>query len=135
MDKFKTVHTAPGNCSTYNIIYLIKCKICDKPYIGKSTRALRTRFGEHRRAFYKVIKTPDSIDSDDDEFSIGLHLYHEHNIDNRKDFNLNVNVSILENVSPYDIDCKEHKYIHRFKSLRPLGINTINPFKIPIMHI
>ena len=111
----------------------MQCKICNKPYTGKSTRATRKRFGEHRRAFYKVLEAPDKIDNSDDEFSIGLHLYNEHNLRERTDFNKHVNISILENVSPYDIDVKEHKYIHHLKTLRPLGLNVTNPFKIPLL--
>ena len=37
------------NCSSYNVIYLFTCKICSKCYVGRSTRPLKTRVGEHRR--------------------------------------------------------------------------------------
>ena len=47
----KHVKCKPGSCYTYNIIYMIVCKCCGKVYIGRTVRQLRTRLGEHRRAF------------------------------------------------------------------------------------
>ena len=47
----KLVKSAPGTCTTYNVIYLALCKICGKPYTGRTTRIIRERMGEHRGAF------------------------------------------------------------------------------------
>ena len=129
----KKVKPAPGSCTTYNIIYLILCKQCNKPYVGKSSRMLRIRFGEHRRAFYKVI-SGEKVDVDDDSNCVGLHLYTEHGLRERTDFNKNVSVCILENASPSCLDVKEHRHIHSLKALRPSGLNSVNPFKIPLLH-
>ena len=129
----KMVKTSPGFCSTYNIIYLVLCKLCGKAYIGRSTRPLRTRIGEHRRAYYQVIEGR-KIDITNDDFSIGCHLFTDHGLKNRCDFNNNCNVCIIDNPSPNNIELKEHQYIHLLKTLRPLGLNTINPFKIPLFH-
>ena len=127
------VKPAPGSCVSYNIIYLVLCRICSKPYVGRSTRLLRTRFGEHRRSFYKII-TGEKVDIDDDSNCIGLHLYSEHGLHDRADFNRCVSVCILDNASPSGLDVKEHRYIHLLKSLRPSGINSANPFKLPMLH-
>ena len=129
----RKVKSAPGTCITYNVIYLVLCKICNRPYIGRSVRMLRIRFGEHRRAFYRITEGK-KVDIDDDAYSIGLHLYTEHGLRDKADFNRNVNVCILDNASPSSIDVKEHRYIHLLKTLRPLGMNTVNPFKIPLLH-
>ena len=94
---------------------------------------LRTRIGEHRQAFYKIIKG-ESIDMLNDDFSIGIHLFSDHGLKDRTDFNDNCTVCIIDNASPNNIEVKEHKYIHLLKTLRPLGINTTNPFKLPLLH-
>ena len=94
---------------------------------------MRTRIGEHRQAFYKVIKG-EKVDICNDDFSIGIHLFSEHGLTNRHDFNDNCTICIIDNASPNNIEVKEHKYIHLLKTLRPLGINTMNPFKIPLIH-
>ena len=130
----KIVKSAPGSCTTYNVIYLALCKICGKPYTGRTTRIVRERMGEHRRAFLKIINGNDKVDLENDEFSIGAHLHSEHGLKNYSDFNDNISVCILENCSPNEIELKEHKYIHLLKTLRPLGMNTNNPFKIPLFH-
>lgn len=129
----KKVKPAPGSCTTYNIIYLVLCTVCNKPYVGRSTRMMRVRFGEHRRAFYRITEGR-NVDVDDDSNCIGLHLYQEHGLREKTDFNSNVSVCILDNASPRSLDLKEHRYIHALTALRPLGINSVNPFKIPLLH-
>ena len=81
----KKVKAAPGNCLSYNIIYLVQCSICTKAYVGRSTRSLRVRTGEHRTKFYKLL-TGANVDETNDEFSLGLHLL-DHGFHDRKDFN------------------------------------------------
>ena len=39
----KKATTAPGDCNSKNIIYLITCTICKKGYIGRTTRNLKIR--------------------------------------------------------------------------------------------
>jgi len=137
LNNLKALSYFLGTCSnysiTYNIIYLIRCKLCEKPYVGKSTRMLRVRFGEHRRAFYKII-SGQKVDTDDDSNCVGLHLHIEHGLSQKENFNNSVSVCILENLSPSSLDVNEHRYIHAFKSLRPSGMNSTNPFKIPLLH-
>jgi len=129
----KLVKAAPGTCTNYNVIYLVLCKLCKKAYVGRTVRFLRTRIGEHRQFYYKVIKG-EKVDISNDDFSIGYHLYSEHGLKHRHDFNDNLSVCIIDNASPSNIEIKEHKYIHLLKTLRPLGMNTTNPFKIPLLH-
>lgn len=120
-----------GNCSSYNIIYLFLCKICIKPYVGRSVRPLNTRTGEHRRAFEHIIQGNDYNPLDND-FSLGIHLM-EHGLRNLKDFSKYYEVCIIDICSPKTLEVKEHKYIHLLKALRPAGINVTNPFNIPLL--
>ena len=130
----RVVKVAPGDCNTYNIIYLLKCKLCQDAYIGRSTRTLRTRTGEHRVAFYKILNGLEIFDSvDNDDFSPGLHIFHKHGCKDRIDFDKTFNAYIIDNCSPKNMEVLEHKYIHRFKTLRPNGINTSSPFSIPVL--
>ena len=34
---------------TFNVIYLIQCRLCNLQYIGETKRRLKDRFNEHRR--------------------------------------------------------------------------------------
>ena len=52
----KLLRSTPGSCHTYNIIYIFKCKLCNKPYIGRTTQILQVRVHEHRQAFNIVIQ-------------------------------------------------------------------------------
>ena len=124
----KLVKAANGKCNSYNVIYLVICKLCNKSYIGRSTRFLRTRISEHRQKFYQILKGT-KIDPFDDNFSLGIHLS-EHKLCNPSDFNDTYRVCIVDNCSPRVIDIKEHKFIHILNTLRPNGLNVSNPFSI-----
>ena len=128
-----TVKTAPGTCSTYNVIYLAVCKHCYMAYVGRTIQELKERIGQHRRAYYAVIENKMNCEKFDDTYSMGLHLKDVHNFNNRSDFNDSFRFVILENCSPRAIEKREHYFIHKLNTLRPNGINTINPFSIPVL--
>ena len=92
-------YLAGGNCSSHTVIYILTCKICSKCYIGRSTRPLKTRVGEHRRLFYKLCNKKE-VDLNSDEFALGNHLFSDHSLQNRSDFDDNYNVSLLDFASP-----------------------------------
>ena len=127
-----SVPCAPGNCKTKNIIYLVTCKLCDKPYLGRTVQCLCDRMSGHRCNFYKVLNN-EEIDESSDDYSLGLHLAHEHGCGNRGDFNKHFQVQIVENCSPSSLEKKEHLYIHKFKTLYPVGLNKNNPFGLSIL--
>ena len=126
------IKTAAGSCSSYNVIYLVVCTLCNKHYIGRSTRPLKTRIGEHRRNYYRIVDT-NTYHTDNDEYALGAHLYN-HGFRDKDDFAKYYLVSILEVCSPKVLEVKEHKYIHILNSLSPMGINISNSFSMPILH-
>ena len=87
----------------------------------------------HRDCFYKVLRNDEDVDVNSDDYSLGLHLVHEHGCVDREDFDKIFNVQILENCRPSDLEKKEHLYIHKLQTLHPLGLNKINPFGLPIL--
>ena len=127
------VSTAPGTCKTKNVIYLVSCKLCLKPYTGRTVQQVCKRMSGHRECFYKVLRNDEDVDTSNDDFSLGLHLVNEHNCVDREDFNENYNVQILEKCRPSDLEKKEHLYIHKYNTLYPLGLNKINPFGLPVL--
>ena len=130
----KTVRCAPGTCQTYNVIYAVRCKLCAKCncYFGRSTRQTNKRIGEHRTAYYRIIEG-EEIDTSTDDYSLGLHLFHDHGFRTKEMFDKTYEVAIIENTSPCNQETVEHKYIHTYRTLRPNGINTQNPFSIPLI--
>ena len=125
---------APGNCKTKNVIYLVTCKLCYKPYFGRTVQATHNRMSGHRECFYKLLEN-ENVDESNDDFSLGLHIFHEHGAVDRTDFNNMYTVQIVENCSPSDLEKKEHLYIHRYKTLHPLGLNKINPFGLSLLSV
>ena len=86
----------------------------------------------HRGNFYKVL-TNEAVDETKDDYSLGLHLVNEHNSVEREDFNRHFKVHIVENCSPSNLDKKEHLFIHKFKTLYPIGLNRNNPFGLSVI--
>ena len=68
--------SAPGNCKSKNVIYLVICKICHKPYIDRTVQLIHNRITGHRDCFYSVLDGK-SVDEASDDYSLGLHLLHE----------------------------------------------------------
>ena len=68
-----SVPSAPGNCQSKNCIYLCMCKLCHKPYFGRTVQWINRRMCGHRESFYKVPDNED-IDETSDDYSLGLHL-------------------------------------------------------------
>ncbi|KAL5255716.1 hypothetical protein ACHWQZ_G011068 [Mnemiopsis leidyi] len=128
----KRIRSAPGNCKTYNIIYLVQCSICKKNYVGRTINNLHKRMDGHRSKFYEIIDGR-AVDITSDEYSLGVHLV-DHGLGVHTDFNETFRTFILENCSPSALEVKENNYIHLLNSLRPFGLNTVNPFGLPIFH-
>ena len=125
--------TAPGNCCSYNLIYLLYCKKCRESYIGRTTRFLSDRIAEHRQAYYHIIDR-NIVEELSDDFSPGIHLVEKHQGKLRQEFDNTFLVYIVDNCGPMNMEVKEHKYIHRFNTLRPNGINTSSPFGISVLN-
>ena len=86
----------------------------------------------HRDCFYCVLDGK-SIDEASDDYSLGLHLVHEHGVVDREDFNNLLSLYVVEKCSPAHLEKKEHLYIHKFKTLTPFGLNKVNPFELPLL--
>ena len=132
----KRVTTAPGTCKSYNVVYLAKCRICSKPYTGRTIDPLHIRVNNHRAKFNDIVNgkvNPSVVEDEDDLFSLGLHLYVDHNLQNHEEFDKNYQFSLLQNCSPSIIEVKEHIWIHELQTLYPRGLNRTNPFAIPIL--
>ena len=85
----------------------------------------------HRECYYKVLRSDATVEMNSDDFSLGLHLLHEHGLEDPKCFNDTYETRILEDCSPSVLEKKEHCLIHKFNTLFPHGLNRINPFGLP----
>ena len=131
----RNIRPHSGTCTTYNIVYALHCTLCDKYYIGRTVRKLNERFGEHRRKFYQLIQNPgvQPDNTEDDEFSPGLHIVEHHQASTNAAFNEIYRVFIVDCCSPKTLEVREHKYIHELKTLKPFGINSVSPFSMPVL--
>ena len=129
----KVVRTAKGKCNSRCLIYHARCEFCNKSYVGKTTQALNGRVSGHRSKYYHCLNYEgDRRDIDDDDHLLGLHLYFQHGVRVQSGFDESYKFTILENCSPRSIDLKEHIWIHRLHTLKPHGLNSHDPFGIPM---
>ena len=82
--------------------------------------------------FYKVLAN-EEVDLSSDDYSLGLHLMNDHGAVDRGDFNETFQVQIVEICSTSTLEKKEHMYIHKYKTLYPVGLNKVNPFGLSVL--
>lgn len=129
---------AGGCCLTYNIIYCFVCTKCTKGYVGRTVQRLSDRAGQHRRNYYAMLKDitnalTNDIYRQDDEYSLGLHLIENHGLCDKDDFENSYILFILDTCSPRMLELHEHRFIHSLKTLKPHGLNAVDPFGIPLL--
>ena len=108
----KKVKLAHGSCKTPNICYLALCDICGKPYTGQTVEEMHLRINGHRSLYKDVLErseanTLEEIDSNTDQYTLGLHLHLEHGLNDPNAFDNHMKFGILEIVNPNDIAKKE----------------------------
>ena len=47
---------------------------------------------------------------------------------------LHINFFLLDTCSPRKLEYNEHKFIQSLKTLRPHGLNGVDPFGIPLLN-
>ena len=110
-------------------------------HLNHNVFALVTLVTEHRANFYKILNDPSLKHSDEylredsDTYSLGAHLVDEHGITNRPDFDLSYTVFILKNSSPRSLEVNEHLFIQKLRTLKPHGINSCDPFGMPLLFV
>ena len=134
----KKVKLSEGNCKSYNICYLARCKICEKPYTGRTVEQMNKRINGHRYYYKEIIKraaagTLQELDTNSDLYMLGMHLHFDHGLTDPNAFDSNMEFGILDIVNPADIDAKEYKWMHKLNTFQPVGINIEYPFGIPYL--
>ena len=125
----RVVKSAGGCCSTFNVVYLMQCKLCKEGYVGKTVENLRERIKGHRKAFYGTLRNLQNLDSIeiDDTNIVGIHLAKKHQKIAREDFNSSYEVTILrKDITPCHIRRVEQSYIDHLHTIAPFGMNEIN---------
>ena len=103
-------------CETFNVIYLIQCRLCNLQYIGETKRRLKDRFNEHRRPLLNP--TGNYIHT-----AVSEHFLTSNHSDNH----MLLIHSLLKNLKMGVILSGKHVKptfnIHKAKTIEPLGIN------------
>ena len=128
----KIISTAEAQCNTRSVIYHALCRHCPKCYVGKTIQPLNTRINGHRNKFYDCLWSKgDRLELDDDDYTLGLHLYFKYGLGDKKGFNGGFSFTALEHCNPQSIDLKEHLWIQRLGCVKPYGLNSHDPFVFP----
>ena len=79
--------------------------------MGKTINRLQTRISGHR-TYVKKVAAGEPIDTECDDASLALHLSSDHNFNTKKDFNNNLDFTILE-LNPHSLDMAERRWVSR----------------------
>ena len=131
----KNYKTGNGDCTTKILLYHLKCKICGQPYVGKTVQMLSSRMCGHRSKYYELVSNNGDIGEveNQDEYVPGMHLYNDHGKRNFEDFNNSYELTLLEKCTPASLDVKEHLWIQKLRTLCPLGLNSVDPYGLPLL--
>ena len=134
----KTIRLCEGSCKTGNLCYLARCKICSKPYTGRTVEFLHKRINGHRSSFKEVLKKAaanalEELDTTGDLFALGLHLFFDHDLVDPNAFDTFLEFGILDITTPLSIERKEYSWMHKINTFQPVGINIEYPFGIPLL--
>ena len=128
----KKYRSSQGKCNSKNLIYHAQCKHCNKVYVGKTTQKLNSRISGHRGKFSDFLFSDASQLNDEDNL-LGLHVFHKHHLNSKEAFNNSYTFTILELCNPRNLDLKEHMWVQKLKCVAPYGLNSHDPFGIPII--
>ena len=101
---------------TFNVIYLIQCRLCNLQYIGETKRRLKDRFNEHRRPILNP--TGNYIHT-----AVSEHFLTSNHSDNHM---LLIPIEKLKNGRDSFRKAREAHLIHKAKTIEPLGINKLD---------
>ena len=112
--------SAPGTCKTKKVIYLAVCKLCSKPYTGRTVQMIGKRMNGHRECFMNYYGMEIILMKQRMTIPWGSpNLTQDHGLSSPEDFNMHYAVCILDVCSPSMLEEKEHNYIHRYNTLHP----------------
>ena len=100
-------------CGTFNVIYLIQCRLCNLQYVGETKRRLKDRFNEHRLPILNP--TGNYIHT-----GVSEHFLTSNHSDDRT---LLLPIEKLKNGRDSFRKAREAHLIHKAKAIEPLGIN------------
>ena len=100
-------------CETFNVIYLIQCRLCNLQYIGQTKRRLKDRFNEHRRPLLNPTGNYTHT-------AVSEHFLTSSHSDNHM---LLIPIEKLKNGRDSFRKAREAHLIHKAKTVEPLCIN------------
>ena len=109
-----------GSCNTENIIYGLRCKLCNKWYVGESSLQLRGRLNGHRAATVRL-REGKLLNSQMNDTGAA-----EHFVGDGHDFDRDSELYLLESgvwKSAAERKKRESYYICKYSTLEPAGLN------------
>ena len=109
-----------GSCNTENVIYGLRCQLCDKWYVGESSLRLRSRLNGHRAATVRLGEGKELNSQLNDTGAA------EHFAEDGHDFDRDLELYLLESgnwKSAMERKRRESYYICKYSTLDPAGLN------------
>ena len=112
-DTFQINHEL--NCDDKCLIYLLKCKVCNKEYVGETTDAFRLRWKNYKDNDKKFQRN---------ESCMQQHLCEHFYSEGHSGFLGNVFISLIDKTDGFQPKKRENYYMRTLKTLAPLGPNV-----------
>ena len=109
-----------GSCDTENIIYGLRCRICDMWYVGESSLKLRSRLNGHRASVVRL-QAGKILNTQMNDTGAAEHFVKEGH-----EFDRDLEVYLLESgkwKNAMERQKRESYYICKYATLEPAGMN------------
>ena len=103
------------NCDNKCLIYLLRCKVCNKQYLGETTDAVLLRWNIYKDNDRKFQRN---------ESCMQQHLYEHFYSESHNRFLENVSISLIDKTDSFQSKKRENYWMRTLKTLVPLGLNV-----------
>ena len=103
------------NCNSFNVIYLLTCKVCNMQYVGSTTTKFRLRYNQYK----SQINLYGEGRRDMKQKKFVEHFYSENHHGTYKD----ISVQLIDHCDPNDQERREDFWIYHFDTMFPKGLN------------
>lgn len=104
------------DCNSSNIVYMLKCNVCEKKYVGQTTTKFRFRWNNYRNCARKAAQGENVPQSSFHEHFLGP----DHN-----GFEKDCSIILFDKTDAHSPVERESFWIHTLKTLSPTGLNSV----------
>ena len=104
------------NCNSKNVFYLLKCKVCEKQYVGQTTNPFRFRWNNYKSVHTKAAKGE----------NVPQMSFHQHFLGaDHHGLEKDVEITLIDHTSAFSPTQRENFWMFSLNTISPSGFNMM----------